>query len=74
MNETHAQEAAAAAVGTLATKATNWGAAAAVAGGFLAENWVSLAGLTIALAGFFVNWYYKHQEFKRRCEAARHDG
>ncbi len=62
-------ETAAAATATLATKATNWGAATAVAGGFLADNWVGVGGLVIALAGFFVNWYYRHKEYKlRRCE------
>lgn len=66
-------ETAAAATATLASKVTNVGAVTAVAGGFFAENWVSLSGLGIALAGFLVNWYYKHQEFKRRCDLPRQD-
>lgn len=69
-NTTHAQEAAAAASAALASKATNVGAATAVGAGFLANNWIGLAGLTIALAGFFVNWYYKHQTYKRLTGAA----
>lgn len=62
------KEATSAATAAIATKATNWGAAAAVAGGFLAENWVSIGGLLIAFSGFLVNWYYKHQELKIRCD------
>ncbi len=64
----------AAATAALASKATNYGAVTAVAGGFLADNWIGLAGLIIAFAGFLVNWYYKHQTFKRQCETAGRDG
>lgn len=69
-NSTHAQEAAAAASAALASKATNVGAATAVGAGFLANNWIGLAGLLIGLAGFLVNWYYKHQTFKKLQEKA----
>lgn len=64
MSNTQAQEAAAAAVGTIATKTTNIGAATAVGAGFLANNWIGIAGLLIGLAGFLVNWYFKYRTFK----------
>jgi len=49
----------------LATKATNYGAATAVAGSFFLDNFIGIIGLAIALAGFLVNWYYKHQAHQR---------
>lgn len=51
-------------VATLATKATNYGAATAVAGSFFLDNFVGIIGLAIALAGFLVNWYFKWRAFK----------
>ena len=71
--ETPISEAATAAAAA-ASKVTNLGAATAVGAGFLASNWIGLAGLAIAIAGFFVNWYYKHQTFKRQCEIDLHRG
>lgn len=51
-------------VATLATKATNYGAATAVAGSFFLDNFVGIIGLAIAFLGFLINWYYKHQALK----------
>lgn len=64
MSNTVQQEAAAAASAAIASKTTNIGAATAVGAGFLSNNWIGIAGLVIALAGFFVNWYFKWRTFK----------
>jgi hypothetical protein len=63
-NEVQIQEAAAAASAALASKATNIGAATAVGAGFLANNWIGIAGLLIGVAGFVVNWYFKWKTYK----------
>lgn len=70
---TTAQEAAAAASAALASKATNIGAATAIVSGFLAENWVGVCGLLIALAGFLVKWYYLHKEYRWKQRTANVD-
>ena len=56
-------------VASIATKTTNVGAAAAVAGGFMADNWASIGGLLIAVAGFAVNWWFRYQTYKLEREA-----
>ena len=66
MSDTQIQDAAAAAAAAAASKATNIGAATAVGAGFLANNWIGIAGLIIGLAGFGVNWYFKLKEDRRR--------
>ena len=60
-------EAALAAVGS---KATYGGAGATVAGWLLSNEFAVLAGLALGLAGFVVNWYYRHKADKRA--AAEH--
>ena len=37
---------------------------AVVAGGLTLSDWAALLGLTIAVLGLFVNWYYKHKTYK----------
>jgi hypothetical protein len=64
MNDTQVQEAAAAASAAVASKATNLGAATAVGAGFLANNWIGIAGLIVGIAGFAVKWYYEHKTYK----------
>lgn len=57
------QEAAAASA-AIAVKTTNIGAATAVGASFMANNWIGIAGLSIAVAGFLVNWYFKYKTYK----------
>lgn len=63
-NTTQAQEAATAASAAIASKTANLGAATAVGAGFIANNWIGIAGLVIGTAGFFVKWYYEHKTYK----------
>lgn len=41
------------------------GAGGAVFFGLSANEFAAIAGVCIALAGFFVNWYYKHKADRR---------
>ena len=63
-NEVQIQEAAAAASAALASKATNIGAATAVGAGFLANNWIGIAGLLIGLAGYLTKTYFEWKTYK----------
>ena len=58
-----ASSAAASAASDVASRATNIGAFTAVGAGFIANNWIGLAGLLIGVAGFLVNWYYKRKTY-----------
>jgi hypothetical protein len=66
MSQDALDAATAGAVATAASKVTYGGSAAAVGGWFLSNEFAVLAGLVIGLAGFAVNWYYRHREFKLR--------
>lgn len=48
------------------SKATYTGAGASVYGWFTSNEFAVVAGVTLALAGFLVNWYYRHKEDKRQ--------
>lgn len=44
---------------------TTWVGAGTGLVGFLTSSYfIGLVGVLIALAGFCVNWYYRHKEFK----------
>lgn len=49
----------------LATPTTWTGAGTGVIGFLTSSYFIGLVGVFIALAGFLVNWYYKHKEDKR---------
>lgn len=66
MNQDAIETTQAAAVAGAASKVTYGGSAAAVGGWFLSNEFAVLAGLLIGLAGFVVNWYYRHKEYKLR--------
>lgn len=59
----HTLDATLAAVGS---KATYGGASTSVVSWLLSSEFGMIAGITIALAGFIVNWYYKHKEDRRQ--------
>lgn len=46
------------------------GAATATAGALTFNEWLAVGGFLIALASFFVNWYYQHKRDKREQERA----
>jgi hypothetical protein len=48
------------------SKVTYGGAGATVFGWFTSNEFAVVAGVTIALGGFIVNWYYRHKEDRRR--------
>jgi len=48
----------------VADKATLGGAGTGVLGWLIDSNVLGLVGVFIALAGFLVNWYYKHKHYK----------
>lgn len=50
----------------VADKVTLGGASTGVVGWLMDNNVLGLIGVCIALAGFVVNWYYKHKDDKRR--------
>lgn len=49
---------------TVADKVTLGGASTGVLGWIMNNNVLGLIGVCIALAGFLVNWYYKHKHYK----------
>lgn len=49
---------------TVADKVTITGASTGVVGWIMNNNVLGLIGVCIALAGFLVNWYYKHKHYK----------
>ena len=65
---TEAVDATIAAVGS---KATYTGAGMTISGWFLSSEFAVLAGIVLGVAGFTVNWYYKHKQDRR--EQAVHD-
>jgi hypothetical protein len=40
------------------------GSTAAVVGTWTANGWAAIAGAIVAVATFFVNWYYKSKAYK----------
>ncbi|WP_413662499.1 HP1 family phage holin [Microbulbifer sp. CNSA002] len=42
--------------------------------GWLADNWLGLAGVLIAAAGLMVNWYYNHKRLKLQEQQGGDDG
>ncbi|WP_444900495.1 holin [Microbulbifer sp. VAAC004] len=42
--------------------------------GWLANNWLGLAGVLIAAAGLIVNWYYNHKRLKLQEQQGGDDG
>ncbi|WP_444905056.1 3TM-type holin [Microbulbifer sp. CnH-101-E] len=42
--------------------------------GWLANNWLGLAGVLIAAAGLMVNWYYNHKRLKLQEQQGGDDG
>lgn len=53
-----------AAVAASAPKIMYSGAGASGVGFWLSNEMIGLVGLCIALAGFVLNWHYKHKHFK----------
>jgi len=53
------------ALAALGSKVTYGGAGASVAGWLLSSQFAVLSGLILGLAGFFLNWYYRHKADKR---------
>ena len=53
------------ALAALGSKATYGGAGASVAGWILSSEFAVLSGLVLGLAGFLLNWYYRHKADKR---------
>ncbi len=39
------------------------GAVLAATGGLTLTDWLALGGFTIAVLGFLINWYYRHQMY-----------
>lgn len=54
-----------AAAATLGTKATYTGGGTAVVGGLTANEWLTIAGVLIAVLGFFTNLYFQHRRDQR---------
>jgi ABC-type transport system involved in cytochrome bd biosynthesis fused ATPase/permease subunit len=66
MKDQIAQQAFDATVASAASKATYTGAGMTIGGWFLSSEFAVLMGVVIGVAGFVVNWHYKHKEDKRR--------
>jgi hypothetical protein len=64
MKEQTMEIASASAAASAASKVTYGGSAAAMGGWFLSNEFAVLMGLVIGIAGFVVNWYYRHKEYK----------
>lgn len=53
------------AMAALGSKVTYGGAGASVAGWLLSSEFAVLCGLVLGVAGFLLNWYYRHKADKR---------
>ena len=53
-------------IGTAASKATYAGAGMTISGWLLSSEAAILIGIVVGVAGFAVNWFYKHREDKRQ--------
>lgn len=60
------QEAIEAALSASAPTAMYGGSGAMIVGGVLASDIAIIAGAVVGVAGFLVNWYYKHMQNGRR--------
>ncbi len=59
---THAAETA---ISTAASKTTYMGAGMTIGGWLLSSQFAVLVGIVLGIAGFLVNWYYKHKQDRR---------
>lgn len=66
MKDQVAQHAFDATVASTATKVTYTGAGMTISGWFLSSEFAVLMGVIIGVAGFIVNWYYRHKEDRRQ--------
>lgn len=66
MKDQVAQQAADAAIASTASKVTYTGAGMTISGWFLSSEFAVLMGVVIGVAGFIVNWYYRHKENLRQ--------
>ncbi|MEN6304212.1 MAG: holin, partial [Armatimonadia bacterium] len=53
-------------IAAASSKATYTGAGMTIGGWFMSSEFAVLMGIVIGVAGFFVNWYYRHKEDKRQ--------
>lgn len=53
----------------ISQKVTYTGAGTGILGFLTSSQFLGLIGVLVALAGFLVNWYYKHKEDLRREQA-----
>lgn len=66
MKDQIAQQAVDTTIASAASKATYTGAGMTIGGWFLSSEFAVLMGVVIGVAGFVVNWHYKHKEDKRQ--------
>lgn len=66
MKDQVAQQAADAAIASTASKVTYTGAGMTISGWFLSSEFAVLVGILLGVAGFLVNWYYRHKENLRQ--------
>ena len=52
----------------LGSKATYTGAGASILGWIMSSEFGILVGIILGVAGFLINWYYKHKQDKREQE------
>lgn len=53
------------AVASVGSKATYTGATASILGWFMSSEFAVVLGIVLGVAGFAVNWYYKHKQHVR---------
>lgn len=58
-------EAAEAVAASVGTKATYTGSGVAVFAGLTSHDMIAVLGLGVAVAGFLLNWYYRHRADRR---------
>jgi len=58
-------------IAAVGSKATYTGAGMTVGGWLLSSEFAVLMGIVIGVAGFFVNWFYRHRQDER--EHAEHE-
>ena len=71
MKDQVAQHALDTTIASAASKATYTGAGMTISGWLMSSEFAVLMGVLIGVAGFAVNWYYKHKEDRR--QQAEHD-
>jgi ABC-type transport system involved in cytochrome bd biosynthesis fused ATPase/permease subunit len=65
MRDEATQAAVDATIATAASKATYTGAGMTIGGWVLSSEFAVLVGLILGVAGFIVNWYYRHKQDRR---------